>query len=60
MVRGLRDCAIYVAKTKALISCVRTATVQLICVFTYVNSRFSHEAANLSFHIQFLSPKVKI
>ena len=37
------DSAIYVAKTKALISC--TVIVQLICafVFAYVKSRFSHD-----------------
>ena len=43
----LRDCTIYLAKTKALISCVVTA--QLICsfVFAYAKSRFSHDAAHL-------------
>ena len=42
------DCTIYLAKTKAQISCV--VTVQLICafVFTYVNSIFSDEVAQLS------------
>ena len=37
---------IYVAKTKALISCM--ATVQLICVFVfeYAKIRFSHDAAH--------------
>ena len=37
----------YVAKTKALISCVVTA--QLICVFAfaYAKSRFSHDEAQL-------------
>ena len=41
------DCTIYVAKTKALISCAVTA--QLICafVFAYTKSRFSHEAAQM-------------
>ena len=54
--RKKRDCAIHVAKTKALISC--TVTVQLICasvtpqliwtfVFAYTKSRFSHEAAHI-------------
>ena len=39
--------AIYVAKTKGLISCV--VTTQLICafVFTYAKSRFSHDAARI-------------
>ena len=40
-----RDCTIYVAKTKALISCA--ATVQLIFVFTYAKSRFSHDMAHI-------------
>ena len=36
------DCTIFVAKTKALISCAVTA--KLICgfVFAYAKSRFSH------------------
>ena len=52
MARGLkrkkRDCAICVAKTKALISC--TVTAQLICVFVfaYAKSRFSHIEARIS------------
>ena len=39
------DCTIYVAKTKALISCAVTA--QLICAFgfAYAKRRFSHDAA---------------
>ena len=39
-----RDCTIYEAKTKALISCI--VTMQLICtfVFPYAKSRFSHDA----------------
>ena len=38
---------VYVAKTKALISCAVTA--QLICgfVFAYAKSRFSHDAAQI-------------
>ena len=45
----------YVAKTKALISCVVTA--QLIFVFAFAKSRFSHDAAlsylsYLAFHKQ--------
>ena len=41
------NCSIYVAKTKALISCA--VTVQLICVFVfaYAKSRFSHDVAQL-------------
>ena len=37
----------YVAKTKALISC--TVTTQLICalVFAYAKSRFSHDVAQI-------------
>ena len=40
-------CTIYVAKTKALMSCVVTA--QLICafVFAYAKNRFSHDAAHI-------------
>ena len=39
------DCAIYLAKTKVLISCMGTA--QLICAFVFANakSRFSHDMA---------------
>ena len=45
--RKQRDCTIYVAKTKALISC--TVTSQLICAFVFplAKSRFSHEAAQM-------------
>ena len=52
MARGLkfreeRDCTIYLAKTKTLISCV--ATAQLICafVFAYAKNRFSHGVAHI-------------
>ena len=43
-----RVCAIYVALTKVLISCMVTA--QLICTFAfaYAKSRVSHDAAQLS------------
>ena len=46
--RKKRNCTIYEAKTKPLISCEITA--QLICafVFAYAKSRFSHDAAHLS------------
>ena len=42
-----RDCTVYVAKTKALISCAVTA--QLICafVFTYEKINFSHDEAHI-------------
>ena len=42
----MRDCTIYVAKTKELISCAVTA--QLICVFVvaYAKSRFSRDAGS--------------
>ena len=41
-----RDCTIYVAKTKALISCAVTA--QLICAFVFAcaKSRFPHDAVH--------------
>ena len=41
-----RDCAIRVAKTKALISC---AAAQLICIFliAYAESGFSHDVAHI-------------
>ena len=42
-----RDCTIYVAKTKALISCA--VITQLVCafVFAYANNQFSHAAAQM-------------
>ena len=52
MVRGLklrmRDCFIYVVKTKVLMSCLVTA--QLICtfVFAYAKSMFSHDVAQFN------------
>ena len=50
--RKLRDCTIYVAKTKALISCGLTPQLNCGFVFAYTNaytkSRFSHDAAHLS------------
>ena len=41
--RKKKDCTIYIAKTKVLISC--RITEQLICafVFSYAKSRFSHD-----------------
>ena len=46
-----RDCTIYVARTKALISFA--VTVKLICVFVfaYAKSRFSHDAALKIIHL---------
>ena len=43
----MRDCTIYVAKTKALINFAITA--KLICVFVlaFAKSRFSHDAARI-------------
>ena len=58
MARGLKfgfrkqkDCTIYVAKTKALISCA--VTTQLICVFVFAfaKSRFSHNEAHIIIYI---------
>ena len=50
--RKKRDCSIYVAKAKALISYV--VTTQLICgfVFAYAKSRFSHDPAQIAKHSQ--------
>ena len=42
-----RDCAIYVAKTKALISFAVTAKLICVFVFAYAKSRFSHDAAQI-------------
>ena len=41
------DCTIYVAKTKALISCAVTAHLIWVFVFSKVKSRFSHDAIQL-------------
>ena len=58
MARGLKfgfrkqmDCTIYVAKTKALISCA--VTPQLICifVFAFAKSQFSHNEAHIIIYI---------
>ena len=50
--RKKRDFTIYVAKTKALISCAVTA--QLICsfVYTYAKIRFSHNEAQMKDDLQ--------
>ena len=56
MARGLkfgcgkwRDCTIYVAKTKALISFAVTAKLICVFVFPYAKCWFSHEAAHILF-----------
>ena len=48
--RKLRDCTIYLVKTKVLIGCA--VTVQLMCVFVFAFAKmFSHEAAHMSLSI---------
>ena len=42
-----RDCTIYVAKTKALISFVVTAKLFCVFVFAYAKSRFSYNEAHM-------------
>ena len=42
-----RGCTIYVAKTKALISCTDTAHLICVFVFAYANCWFSHDAAQM-------------
>ena len=58
MARGLkfgcrkqRDCTIYVAKTKALISCAVTAQLICVFVFAFAKSRFSHNEAHIIIYI---------
>ena len=48
----MRDCTIFMAKTKALISCA--VAEQLICAFAfaYAKSRFCHDAAQIDLNIQ--------
>ena len=45
--RKKRDCTIYIAKTKALITFAVTAKLICVFVFAYAKSRFSHDAAHL-------------
>ena len=45
--RKKRDCTIYVAKTKGLISFAVTAKLICVFVFAYAKGRFSHDAAQL-------------
>ena len=54
MARGLnfgfrkkRDCTIYVAKTKALISFAVTAKLICVFVFAYAQRLFSHDVAQI-------------
>ena len=54
MARGLkfglrkqRDCTIYVAKTKALISCAVTAQLICVFVFAFAKKRISHNEAQI-------------
>ena len=47
------DCAIRIAKTKALISCAVTAQLICVFVFTFVKSRFSPNEA----HFKIWNPK---
>ena len=46
--RKLRDCTIYVAKTKALISFAVTAKLICVFVFAYAKHWFSHDAAHIN------------
>ena len=51
--RKKRDCTIYTAKTKALISFAVTAKLICVFVFAYAKSQFPHDAAHfaISFNI---------
>ena len=44
--RKKRDCTIYVAKTKALISCAVTAQLICVFVFAYASQVFSRRGSN--------------
>ena len=46
-IRKERGCTIYVAKTKALISCAVTAQLICVFVFAYAKSRFSRNKAHM-------------
>ena len=43
----------YVAKTKAMISFAATAKLICVFVFAYAKSRFSHDAAHMTFQMRF-------
>ena len=45
--RNCRNCTIYVAKTRALISFAVTAKVICVFVFAYAKNQFSHDAAHM-------------
>ena len=47
--RKKRECTIYVAKTKALISFAVTAKLICVFVFAYAKRWFSHDAAHLCY-----------
>ena len=51
--RNKRDCIIYVAKTKALISFAVTAKLICVFVFAYAISRFSHDAHIYVYKLRF-------
>ena len=48
------DCSIYVAKTKALISCAVTVQLISVFVFAYAKKRFSHDPAHVIKVFQFV------
>ena len=52
--RKERDCTIYVAKTKALISCAVSAQLICVFVFAYANVGFSQDRAEMLFWSIFL------
>ena len=56
----MRDCTFFVAKMKALISCVVTA--QMICTFLFAHakSRFSHCPAHLFYQEDFMHVFISI
>ena len=48
LISMVEDCTIYVAKTKALISCAGNRTADLrLCFRIYAKSRFSRDAAQM-------------
>ena len=47
----MKNCTIYVAKTKALISCAVTAQLISVFVFADAKNRFSHDAVHICFII---------
>ena len=57
--RNMRDCTIYVAKTKALISFAIIAKLIYVFVFAYAKIRFSHDAAHLFLSTQIIESLLK-